>query len=119
MDIFYRSKNAFRITTITLVIVAIVTTIHIYKLKSKAESLQSQIVETNIKLEEANKKIQEIENWVNNIDISYGIEFERTWRSIATMRNNFVALGKGYHLEKEDICPEEECPQEYEGKEEL
>ena len=35
-------------------------------------------------------------------------EFVRTWQSLATVRNNFLALGLGYHICPGDIAPEAE-----------
>lgn len=57
-------------------------------------------------LAEANKKIAELELKFENFKTLTSSEFENTWKSFATVRNNFIALGKGFHLEKEDICPE-------------
>ncbi len=33
-------------------------------------------------------------------------EFESTWKSFARVRNNFLAIGHGYHLKPEDFPPQ-------------
>ncbi len=33
-------------------------------------------------------------------------EFVSTWKSFARVRNNFLAIGHGYHLKPEDFPPQ-------------
>ena len=75
-----------------------------------------------IKADEDNKKLHtyltELETELEAIDKFYRQENTLTWHSIGRMRGNFVALGLGFHLEEEDICPEDEtdCEDDYDFK---
>lgn len=82
------------------------------KRDEKIENLQTQIIETNVKLEEANKEIENLHAYCKELEAATdtnGKEFVYIWQSLGTIRNNFVALGNGLHLNEEDICPPSEC----------
>ena len=108
-DLFIGDKNVRRITIITLVLVCIWSVYCIHRLETNVADLQT-------KLTEQEKKTKELETKFESFKSLTSSEFESTWKSFSMVRNNFVAIGKGYHLEQEDICPEEECQEEYAGK---
>jgi len=98
----------FRVT-VCLLLIWIVFFIH--KRDIKIADLQSQIVETNIQLEKAKEDIEKLQAYCEELEAANDInkaEFVNIWESLATVRNNFLALGHGLHLAREDICPESE-----------
>jgi septal ring factor EnvC (AmiA/AmiB activator) len=100
------------ISRLPFLFLCILLVIMFNKRDEKIENLQTQIIETNIKLEEANKDIEKLQAYCKELEASTDInrkEFIYIWESLGTVRNNFVALGKGLHLDEEDICPPSEC----------
>lgn len=96
-----------KIIIIISIILITVTSINVFNLTKKVKNLDNKIIMLNEKIEklEANTFILEVE--LNTYKNLTNEEFERTWESFAIMRNNFIALGNGFHLKDEDISPEE------------
>lgn len=89
-----------------LVLICIWTTYCIHRLETDVIDLQTKLTEQEEKTKDLESKFESFQSHTNK-------EHERTWKSFANVRNNFIALGKGFHLDKEDFCPESECPEDY------
>jgi len=76
----------------------------------RIEKLENQLVEVKAELSKINKDNKNQQAYLKELEKSDDIDKEEItlmWHSIGIMRSNFVALGLGFHLEPEDICPEE------------
>ena len=91
----------------------IFTALNSIRIDKVNKSLQDQLIETNIKLQEANNKIEELQENIGNWKELENGEFRHVWESLRRIRNNFLSLGLGYHLEDKDLCPKSECEEEY------
>ena len=73
------------------------------KLQMKINNLDKRITLIEKKIDKVSNKLdntrREQESFINLTSE----EIEGTWRSIARMRNNFMALGTGYHLSDNDV----------------
>ena len=97
---------------VTICLLLIWICFFIHERDKKISSLQSQLVETNTQLQKAKDDIEKLEAYCKELEAATDInrkEFTYIWESLGTVRNNFVALGKGLHLDEEDICPPSEC----------
>lgn len=84
---------------------------------AKIEALENKLIEVKAELTKVNEDNKNLHTYLTEIEASDSIDKEEImlmWHSIGTMRGNFVALGLGFHLSPKDICPEEECEEEYE-----
>ena len=77
---------------------------------TRIEALENQLVEVKAELSKTNEDNKKLHAYLTELEASDDIdkkEIMLMWHSIGIMRSNFVALGLGFHLEPEDICPEE------------
>lgn len=73
-------------------------------------NIENQLVKTDEEISKANEEIDKLHSYLKELEASDDIdktEFVEIWKSLGTIRNNFLALGLGLHLVEEDICPEE------------
>ena len=84
-----------------LLLVCILLVVFVCQLKQKSLSLQKELSNTNQKIVELETKLDKFKGHTKK-------EFESTWRSFGRVRNNFLAIGHGYHLEEDDFAPQEE-----------
>ena len=81
---------------------------------ARLTEIQSQLA----KLANLHEQVQKHKAYLTELEASDSIDKEEImlmWHSIGIMRSNFVALGLGFHLEPEDICPEvEDCQEGWE-----
>ena len=81
----------------------------------RMDKVEHKISVLENKIEHANKENSELRKQLFELTWDYELfrdltsdEFEKTWVSFARIRGNFVALGKGFHLEDKDITPDKE-----------
>lgn len=58
------------------------------------------------------KKIGRLESYLRELEASDAIDkqdIHHIWESLAIVRNNFMAIGHGYHLDEKDFCPPNVC----------
>jgi hypothetical protein len=72
----------------------------ISNLESRIETLEKDSQEASLQRDIANRQFVTYRKMTSD-------EFERTWKSFGIIRNNFLALGHGFHLCDEDIAPNE------------
>lgn len=105
-EIFPGGKNVRRVIITVLVLICIWTTYCIHRMETDLITLQTKLTEQEEKTKNLESKFESFQSRTNN-------EFENTWKSFGMVRNNFIAIGNGFNLDKEDFCPESECPEDY------
>lgn len=64
---------------------------------------------------EINKKLYSIEKYLDELEASDSLDKQdiySMWESLAIIRQNFLAIGRGYNLTEEDFCPPNICKPE-------
>ena len=85
----------------SLLLMVVILAISTYQARKQIVSLQDYAIQTNNKVAALELELSNFKNYTHS-------EFESSWRSFARIRNNFLAIGHGYHLEEKDIAPQEE-----------
>lgn len=94
-----------------LAIVALVFLLIAISFDKRDKENLTRLTEIQSQLANLHEQVQKHKAYLTELEASDSIDKEEImlmWHSIGTMRGNFVALGLGFHLEEEDICPEEE-----------
>ena len=87
-----------------LLLMVIILAISTYQLKKYSSSLQDNLITTNKKIARLELELNTFKNLTSDEFQSFKIS---TWQSFARVRNNFLAIGHGYHLEEDDFIPPE------------
>lgn len=110
------------IVIISLVFILIGISFNRRDARRRIEALENKLIEVKAELTKTNEDNKKLHAYLTELEASDSIDKEEImlmWHSIGTMRGNFVALGLGFHLEEEDICPEEEIECQEDWIEEL
>ena len=100
-------KHMVIILGLTFILIAFI----LVSLLLNEKKLEAQLVKANEETAKVNEEIVKIHAYLKELEQSDDLdkaEFISTWKSLAIIRKNFIALGVGGHLEDKDICPEEE-----------
>ena len=110
-DIFIGAENVRRVIITVLVLMCIWSVYCIHRLETDVIDLQTKLTEQEKKTKDIKEDIEKLQAYCEELEAANDIdkaEFVNIWESLATVRNNFLALGHGLHLAREDICPESE-----------
>lgn len=109
------SKGTFKSLLIFLIIIVVgflAANRRINELEEKIDYLNHRVKVMEQKLNDQRTEYLDFSREFENFVSLTSDEFESTWVSLARVRNNFIALGKGFHLEDEDIAPDSEADPE-------
>ncbi len=83
----------------------IILAIGINQFSKEIKSLQEDSIKRDQRIEQYEKEIETLRVELNTHRSWTKAEIEDTWRFRASVRNNFIALGHGFMLDKKDIAP--------------
>ena len=90
----------------SILLLCVLLAISNFQLRAESSYLQEKTKTLHADLSYTTNRLQTLETELANFKINTTNEFESTWRSFGRVRNNFKALGNGFHLEDKDIAPD-------------
>ncbi len=103
--------DVWKFFTLIALAISIVCILYVANVSERQQRQRHAYLMLSKELGDEKRKVEQLEKLRIEFD-TYKVltsdEFERTWRSFATIRNNFLSLGHGFHLGPKDVAPEGE-----------
>lgn len=97
---------------LVFIFVSLIMENRISKVEIQLESLKSQLESANNSNDKLFAELTQLRLEFDSYKQLTSDEFESTWDSFGAIRNNFISLGHGFHLEEKDITPAQEMKTE-------